>query len=102
MILKVFCHFELDKIITVDPAINSFYDFDCFCHFELEQIIKVDPAITFFNDFDRFCNFEIQKVRSLPRDKESSRGHLALQSTDPLAQVRTPKGKALFGQLFAN
>ena len=47
-----FCHFELDKIIKVDPAIIFVNKFDCFSHFELEQIIKVDPAITFCNDFD--------------------------------------------------
>ena len=52
MILNRFCHFGLDKIIKVDPAITLFDDFNRFCHFELETIIKVDPAITCFNEFD--------------------------------------------------
>ena len=47
-----FCHFELEQIIKVDPAITFFNDFDRYCHVELDKIIKVDPAITFFNDFD--------------------------------------------------
>ena len=41
---------------------NLFYDFHRFCHFELEQISIVDPAITFFNDFQRFYHFELQKI----------------------------------------
>ena len=54
MILTVLFHFELDKIIKVDPAITFVNAFYRFCHVELEQIIKADPAITFFNDFYRF------------------------------------------------
>ena len=42
-----FCHFELQKISDVDPAITFVNEFDRFRHFELEQISDVDPAITF-------------------------------------------------------
>ena len=56
-----FCHFELEPIIKVDPAMTFFNDFDRFCHFELEQIIKF-PAITFFNDFYSFCHFEFEEI----------------------------------------
>ena len=55
------CHFELEQIIKVDPAITFFNDFARFCHFELEQIIKVDPAIIFCNDFDRYFHFELEQ-----------------------------------------
>ena len=35
-------------------------DIDRFCHFELQKISDVDPAITFVNEFDRFRHFELQ------------------------------------------
>ena len=41
------------------PFVN---DFNNLCHFELEQISKVDPAMTFVNDFNRFCHFYLQQM----------------------------------------
>ena len=66
--------------------------------FEPETKGKMDPAITFVDDSDRFCDFELQQMsKEAPEGQGTSRGHFAVQSTQPLAQLRTPTGKALLG-----
>ena len=94
-----FCHFELEEIIKVDPAITVFNDFHPFCYFELEQIIKVDPAITFFNDFDRFCHFELQKIsKEAPEGQGTQPGPPCGPKHQAFSTSKNPLRQSLIGE----